>query len=172
MHDLSRRPASPTSADRTTPAAACEIAATLRHREPATLHDLDSIIHHPRSLARPVASWRPPSKATPRAPGVPALSIAVTRHRVGATARQRVLEYGSTRTPAYLISLRITDPRGGRVSSLAAEAWVRALVGESHVRSVHEIGAGQSPTYVWMADGHFTPVRSPASLYAGFSDAA
>lgn len=172
MHNLSRRPASPTSADRTTPAAACEIAATLRHREPATLHDLDSIIRHPRSLARPVASWRPPSKATPRAPGVPALSIAVTRHRVGATARQRVLEYGSTRTPAYLISLRITDPRGGRVSSLAAEAWVRALVGESHVRSVHEIGAGQSPTYVWMADGHFTPVRSPASLYAGFSDAA
>ena len=172
MHNLSRRPASPTSADRTTPAAVCEIAEDLRHREPATLHDLDSIIHHPRSLARPVASWRPPSKATPRAPGVPALSIAVTRHRVGATARQRVLEYGSTRTPAYLISLRITDPRGGRVSSLAAEAWVRALVGESHVRSVHEIGAGQSPTYVWMADGHFTPVRSPASLYAGFSDAA
>lgn len=172
MHNLSRRPASPTSADRTTPAAAWEIADGLRRREPATLHDLDSIIHHPRSLARPVASWRPPSKVTPRAPDVPPLSIAVTRHRVGEVARQRVLEYGSARTPAYLISLRITDPQGGRVASLAAEAWVRALVGEGHVRSVHEIGGGQSPMYVWMADGEFTPVRSPASLYAGFSAAA
>lgn len=96
MHNLSRRPASPTSADRTTPAAAWEIADGLRRREPATLHDLDSIIHHPRSLARPVASWRPPSKVTPRAPGVPPLSIAVTgtgwvRSRVNAcwsTARR------------------------------------------------------------------------------------
>ncbi len=154
---------------------AWDLANLIRDREPVTLADIHSIIHHPRSLARPMATWRPPSKKVPLIDGTDTramLTLAVTRHRVGDRARARVLGYTGDREPAYLVTVRITDPTGRPVPVDAAEAWIRALVGEEDVHAVHEIGAGHAPTFAWLVDGRYCPVPSPASLFTGASDAA
>jgi len=143
------------------------IAAALRTREAATIRDLHSIIHHPRSLARPTANWRPPGKALPGG----SLTMALTRHRVGERAKARVLGFGEPREPAYLITVRITDQRGP-VDPVAAEGWVRALVDEALIDAVHEVPSGNAATFVWLVDGRFVPLHSPASLFAGFAQAA
>lgn len=161
---------------RTPPLSAGELALLIRDREPVTLSDIHSIIHHPRSLARPMASWRPPSKRVPLTDGTARtremLNLTVTRHRVGDRARARVLGYTGDREPAYLVSVRVTAPNGRDISAAVAEAWVRAIVGEDNVHAVHEVGSSHAPTFVWMVDGHFSPVPSPASLFGGVSDAA
>ena len=164
------------SAMTTTPGiTAWDLAALIRDREPVTLADLHSIIHHPRSLARPTASWRPPSKKVRLIDGTGTrdmISLTVTRHRVGTRARARVLGYTGNREPAYLVIVRVTDPAGHEMPVAAAEAWVRALVGEDDVQAVHEIGADHAPTFVWLVDASFSPVPSPASLFTESSDAA
>ena len=154
---------------------AWDLAGLIREREPVTLADIHSIIHHPRSLARPMASWRPPGKKVPRVDGTDTrdmLSLTVTRHRVGTRARARVLGYTGDREPAYLVLVRVTDPTDRDVPTEVAEAWVRAIVGEQDVQSVHEIGTGHAPTFAWLVDGHYSPVPSPASLFSTASDAA
>lgn len=151
---------------------AAEVATHIREHEAETLRAVDSVIHHPRSLARPMADWRPPSKQTPALFGGDPLMLTVTRHRVGPRTRARVRGFGETRDPAYLISVRVTDPRGRRVEPVIAEGWIRALVDESMVDTIHEISDGRTPTYLWLVDGHYRPVHSPASLFSGFAQAA
>ena len=142
------------------------VATGLRRHEADTLRDIHSILHHPRSLARPTATWRPPGKTLPDG-----LRVTVTRHRVGERVKARVLGFGEDREPAYLVTLRITDARGA-VDPVRAEGWVRALVENALVDAVHEIFSGSAATYVWLVDAAHHPVHSPASLFAGFSAAA
>lgn len=151
---------------------AAEVAAYIRDHEAETLGAVDSVLHHPRSLARPLADWRPPSKQTPALFGGAPLLLTVTRHRVGPRARARVRGFGETRDPAYLINVRVTDPRGRRVDPIVAEGWIRALVDEDMVDAIHEVNDGRTPTYLWLVDGHYHPVHSPASLFSGFAQAA
>lgn len=143
------------------------VAATLRDRESETLRDLHSILHHPRSLARHPADWRPPSKALPGGD----LTMTLTRRRVGERAKARVLGYGGEREPVYLITLRITDPHRA-ADPVLAEGWVRALVDEDLIDAVHEVPSGHAVTFVWLVDRNFVPVPSPASLFVGFTQAA
>ena len=133
---------------------------------------LNSIIRHPRSLARPTAHWRPPIKELPGIMGAGHLQMALTRHRVGPLAKARVRGYGELREPVYLISARVTDPRGERVPGPVAEGWIRSLVDNHLVGAIHEILTGSAATFVWMVDREFRPVHSPVSLFTGFSEAA
>lgn len=148
------------------------LAEQLRARESATISALNSILRHPRSLARPVPTWRPPSKHLPQTGESSALTAAITRHRVGPRARARIRGFGETREPAYVVSVRLTEPRGRPVDPGAAEAWIRALVPADLIGTVHEITGSHPPTYCWLVDGNYLPVDSPASLFSGFELAA
>lgn len=143
------------------------IATTLRTREAETLRDLHSVLHHPRSLARPTANWRPPGKTLPGGD----LTMVLTRHRVGERVKARVLGFGGEREPVYLITVRITD-QFRAVDPVLAEGWIRALVDDALIDCVHEVPSGHAATFVWLVDRHFLPVPSPASLFVGFTQAA
>lgn len=156
------------------PPSTAQLTADILFHHDDTLHALDSIMRHPRSLARPTPQWRPPSKALPEVPGMSSseLNMTVSRHRAGERARARVLGYGEKRVPSYLITVRVTDPTGRTVSPSLAEAWVRALVPPGLVSAVHEISSSSAATFVWLVDSTYTPVHSPLSLFEGFSQAA
>lgn len=153
-----------------------ELTTEILYHHHETLRSMESIIRHPRSLARPTPQWRPPSKVLPPVAieggeSLP-LTFTVSRHRVGERAKARVLGYGEKRVPSYLITVRITDPTGRPVTPSLAEAWVRALVPEELVSAVHEISSSSAATFVWLVDSTYTPVHSPLSLFEGFSQAA
>lgn len=153
-----------------------ELTADILYHHHETLRSIESIIRHPRSLARPTPQWRPPSKVLPPVEiyggeALP-LTLTITRHRVGERAKARVLGYGEKRVPSYLVTVRITDPTGHPVAPSLAEAWVRALVPEELVSAVHEISSSSAATFVWLVDSTYTPVHSPLSLFEGFSQAA
>lgn len=151
---------------------AITLADDLRHHHGETLQALNSILRHPRSLARPVPTWRPPSKHLPASHGGEALTATLTRHRVGPRARARVRGFGELREPAYLVAVRLTHPCGRRIDPRLAEAWIRALVPAELINTVHELTGTQPPTFCWLVDGHYHPVMSPASLFYGYSQAA
>ncbi|WP_234948667.1 MULTISPECIES: hypothetical protein [Corynebacterium] len=148
----------------TTPEA---IAAEITEHYPDMLDRVNAIIHHPRSLSRPQASWRPPTKLLPRIGTGPQLSIAVTRRRVGPRAQARIRGYGETQVPAYVVELRITDASGLPADRRYTEAWVRALIPEEHIHAVHELPSARAASYVWLVDGAYTPIPSPSSLFEG-----
>ncbi|WP_239121793.1 hypothetical protein [Corynebacterium minutissimum] len=159
--------------------AAGELTADILFHHADTLNSVESIIRHPRSLARPTPQWRPPSKSLPSVPlrdeegeATPPLTLTVSRHRVGERVKARVLGFGEKRVPSYLITVRITSPTGQLVSPAIAEAWVRALVPANLVTAVHEISSSSAATFVWLVDSSYTPVRSPLSLFEDFSQAA
>ncbi|WP_092256980.1 hypothetical protein [Corynebacterium cystitidis] len=143
----------------------------LRQKHAPILEAAASMIRHPRSLARPVPSWRPPIVKLPRHHGTPKLTLAISRHRVGPRAAARIQGYGETRRPAYLVSVRVTDPTGANVDHTAAEAWIRALLPDNVDGKVHEVDAHKAVTYVWIVDGTFTLLESPASLFEGMAAA-
>lgn len=149
-----------------------ELAKLARAHHARTVADLGSILRHPRSLARPLPGWRPPSLVLPALAGTPSLTIALTRHRVGPRAKARVLGYGEAREPAYMVSARFTDPTGAAVNSSAAEGWVRCLAAEPLGGAIHEIGTGQASTFVWLVDHNFAALYSPISMFAGYDQAA
>ncbi|WIM68584.1 hypothetical protein QP027_04110 [Corynebacterium breve] len=140
-----------------------------KHAE--VLSNLHGIIHHPRSLARPTPSWRPPTKDLPATRSGPKLTVAITRHRVGPLAQARIRGYGETRIPAYLVSIRVTDKSGLPVDPQVSEAWIRALLYREHDGNIHEISTHSSMTYVWIVDGKFNPLQSPGSLFEGLAAA-
>lgn len=149
-----------------------EIAHFVERCHPEVVKSLNSVIRHPRSLARPTPAWRPPSKALPALPGADQLNATVTRHRVGPRARARMRGFGATTPPAYLITVRVTSPEGYYVYPEIAEGWVRTLVGSSSAECVHVFDDNNTPTFVWMVDGDYQPMRSPASLFDPESQAA
>ncbi|WP_291314782.1 hypothetical protein [Corynebacterium sp. UBA2622] len=163
---MSAFPSSPSA-----PADPAALASVINDRHSATLNTLRSMIRHPRSLARPSAAWRPPSRDLPRTGLDDDLTVAVTRRRVGPRARARVKGYGETHDPAYLIELRITDRSGLPADPVVAEAWVRALVPGNLVSAVHEIPAPRAISYVWLVDGTYAPVLSPSSMFEDLSAA-
>ncbi|MEH0146839.1 hypothetical protein V6D40_04070 [Corynebacterium sp. Q4381] len=147
------------------------LADEITQRFPTHLDALTAIMHHPRSLSRPTASWRPPLKTLPRFAGGGELNAAVTRRRVGPKAKARILGYGETQVPAYLIELRLSDPSGLPADRRLTEAWVRALVPEDAIGAVHELPSARAATYVWLVDGHFNPIASPSSMFEGLTAA-
>ena len=132
-----------------------------------------SILRHPRSLARPTASWRPP-QARLSAANHHTLTAALSRYRVGPLAQSRVRGYGEQRTPAYVVSVRITAPSGDTPSAPLAEAWIRALIPPEFINAVHRIDTTFETVaiYAWLVDANYILVHSPASIFAGFSRAA
>ncbi|AIJ33278.1 hypothetical protein CIMIT_04650 [Corynebacterium imitans] len=154
-----------------TPAALAE---HIHATEPEVVDRLRAIIHHPRSLARESASWRPPTKRLPWLPQLShgtELTIAITRRRVGPRAQARIRGFGETRVPAFLIEVRISDPSGLPTDRRLAEAWVRALVPRDAVDAIHELPSPRTANYVWLTDGDFAPVASPPSMFEGLTAA-
>lgn len=151
---------------------AAEVAAQVLFEEKETVEKIHAILHHPRSLARPTAAWRPPVLKLPGVAGQPPLIAAMTRRRVGERVRARVRGFGERRAPAYLLSVRITDPHDREVPAALAEGWIRSLIEPALAGAVHEIEGGGATTYVWLVDSAFNPVHSPNSLFEGFAAAA
>lgn len=150
-----------------------EILTEIRRSEGKQLATIGSILHHPRSLARPMANWRPPL-AHLKVGKHRMLTAAISRYRVGRLVQSRVRGYGEQRTPAYVVSIRITDPTGTAPPIPLAEAWIRAVVPENLISAVHQISADHETAriYAWLVDANYVPVHSPASIFAGFSQAA
>ncbi|AKK10847.1 hypothetical protein [Corynebacterium uterequi] len=136
------------------------------------LEALHAAVVHPRSLARPTATWRPPTVTLPHPAGRGGFTAAVSRYRVGPKVRARLLGYGETRTPVYLVTIRITQPSGLPVPRARSDAWMAELVGERELGAVHDVGSRCAATYVWLVDAAYRPVRSPASLFVGYHAAA
>ncbi|MCQ9351991.1 hypothetical protein NQ015_03775 [Corynebacterium sp. 153RC1] len=150
---------------------ASELASHIARAFPQTLSKVGMALHHPRSLARPTPTWRPPTFHLPQLPGEDDLQVSITRRRVGAKAKARLQGFGEA-PPAYLITARVTSPKGYYVQPNIAEAWVRALVGEQRIDCVHVIESGQAATFLWLVDGHFQPLHSPARMFQSFAEAA
>lgn len=153
---------------------ATDIATEILVTEPEVVKGLRSIIRHPRSLARPMPQWRPPSTRLPALPatGARELTMAITRHRVGPRAQARVRGFGEQREPAYMVSVRLSDPSGMPLTPRVAEGWVRSLIDFSRADAIHEISSGTAATFVWLVDRDFEPIHSPTSLFEGHSAAA
>ena len=155
------------------PVSAIDLVAEIFFAHTETVDKVASILRHPRSLARPVADWRPPSITLPSVGQFPELMCAVSRRRVGPRAKARIQGFGEDRTPAYLITSRLTDPQGFDISRACAEAWVRCLVPQQLADAVHEIpGTAASTTFVWLVDRDYLPVHSPISMFEGLNAAA
>lgn len=110
--------------------------------------------------------------ALPSPPGGDPLTLTLSRHRAGPAARRIVHEFGEQREPAYLITIRITSPEGFKVSSRIAEGWIRAILHGPHNSTVHQLTDEPTPTFCWLIDAHFDPVRSPAALFEYSKNAA
>lgn len=166
LHSVSRndQPHSPAY----TPAGLAE---EIRERFPDAIESAHAVMHHPRSLSRPTAAWRPPAITLPRVANGPQLTLAVTRRRVGPRARARIQGYGSEQVPAYLLEIRIADTTGTLVDTVLTEAWVRALIPDDCAHAVHELASTRTANYVWLVDGSFTPIASPSSMFEGLSAA-
>lgn len=143
------------------------LAEVIRERHPEIIESAQAVMHHPRSLSRPTATWRPPVLTLPRVANGPQLTLAVTRRRVGPRARARIQGYGGGQVPAYLIEVRIADTTGSVVDTVLTEAWVRALLPDDSAHSVHELAGTRTANYVWLVDGTFTPIASPSSMFEG-----
>lgn len=148
-----------------------DLSTDIQRRFPAAVDALQAIAHHPRSLSRPTAAWRPPTKTLPRFGGGPQLTAAITRRRVGPRARARIRGYGQTQVPAYLIEVRVCDTAGVPVDARLAEAWIRTMVPPESAGAIHELSGGRSLSYVWLVDGQFNPIESPSSMFEGLTAA-
>ncbi|QPK79947.1 hypothetical protein G7Y31_04445 [Corynebacterium lizhenjunii] len=137
-----------------------------------TLQSAESILTHPRSLARPVPDWRPPTLRLPAVGEFPSLNLALTRYRVGPRVKARLRGYGEPRVPAFLVVARLSDPQGRTTDGRLTHAWVSCLVQPESSHVVHEITSSSSATFVWLVDRDYTPVASPLSLFEDFSAAA
>ena len=140
--------------------------AEITHHHADAVAALRSIIHHPRSLARPTSTWRPPTKSLPPIGSGPRLKAALTRRRVGPRARARLRSYGPTQVPACLVDLHLTDASGQPPDCRVTEAWVRALVPDGAIEAVHEVPSLRAVSYVWLVDSDFNPVAAPAAMFA------
>lgn len=137
----------------------------LRRTYKDSLGTVAMTIKHPRSLARSTATWRPPTIHFSGRQGTPSVNLTVTRHRVGHLARARIRGYGESRTPAYMIMVRVTSPTGRPVPPHEADTWIRALLPDIGQFSLHRVDGLGAPTFCWIVDQHFTPIESPASLF-------
>ncbi|QDZ42352.1 hypothetical protein [Corynebacterium sp. sy039] len=145
---------------------------TISATHPETIAQIHTMLKHPRSLARPMPHWRPLRKKLPVTPRGEKLVLALSRHRVGMRIQARMTGYGATATPAYVVSMRISDPHSGYVAQDTAYAWVTAIAGAKYSHCIHEFVHESTPTFAWLVDKDFTPIPSPASLFENTSQAA
>ncbi|MEJ5928841.1 hypothetical protein WG915_09495 [Corynebacterium sp. H128] len=145
---------------------------TIRSRCADSLDLIEMTIKHPRSLARETAAWRPPTLRMPPQFGLSPINVTITRRRVGHLARARIRGYGESRTPAYMLMLRLTATDGRVLEHGEAEAWLRAILPDAGTYSIHELSGLGAPTYCWIVDQHFTPIASPSSLFKTEKSAA
>lgn len=146
-----------------------DLVSRIQFDHPDILERLHSTMHHPRSLARPMATWRPPTITLPDPSRDTNLCTTLTRRRVGPQAVHFMAEYNAhAPAPAYVISMRITRPTGATLPRRFCEAWVRAFVGETAQDCIHYVEERRSMTFFWLVDAHFRPLPSPAAM---FSDA-
>lgn len=129
-------------------------------------------IKHPRSLARSTAAWRPPTIRMTSIDGLCPINLTITRHRVGHLARARIRGYGETRTPAYMVMVRLTAQDGRAIADIEATTWMKALLPDTGEYSLHQVDGLGAPTFCWVVDQHFTPIESPASLFRAQKTAA
>ena len=152
------------------PCRAARLAERLRRAHPETREKALAIARHPRSLARPRASWRPPALALPAVDGAGQLTLALSRRRVAAAARARLADTG--REPAFLLELRFLRAGGARRLGELAEAWVRALVPAGKADAVHELSDDSDRVFCLLVDADYRPVRSPAELFERYPQRA
>ncbi|WP_047261753.1 hypothetical protein [Corynebacterium mustelae] len=137
-----------------------------------TIDRIRMVIAHPRSLARPTPLWRPPTVRLPAVSSEKHLNATFTRHRIGPHVQQQLRIYGETQPAAYLVTVRISSPNGNNINPAVSEAWLRTIVGEDRAYCVHEITGEPTATFVWLVDGRFRPLPSPASLFSNADQAA
>ncbi|MDO5098910.1 MAG: hypothetical protein Q4D85_09125 [Corynebacterium sp.] len=154
------------------PISAVEISAHIRAHCGDTIDSIRTVLAHPRSLARPTPLWRPPTVRLPAVTPDGHLNATFTRHRVGPHVQQQLRIHGETQPAAYLVTARLSSPNGIQINPAVSEAWLRAIVGEHRAHCVHEITGEPTTTFVWLVDGRFRPIPSPASLFSGESQAA
>ncbi|MDO4927654.1 MAG: hypothetical protein Q3976_01085 [Corynebacterium sp.] len=144
-----------------------DLTTAIKLDHPDILQRIHGIIHHPRSLARPLASWRPAVCDLPGNDAVSELRVAISRRRVGPQAIAFLANYDTHAAPAaYVITLRITQPEGKALPRRRAEAWVRALLGSDTHHCVHFVESPSSMTFFWLVDANFRPLASPAAMFA------
>ncbi|WP_083984385.1 hypothetical protein [Corynebacterium epidermidicanis] len=132
----------------------------IRVHHSAEIEKFTNVLAHPRSLARPMPTWRPPTiRLTDN------LQVTVQRHRVGTKVRARLRGFGEHRNPAYVVSVRFTDPTGRPIRPVEAKAWVHAFLPTDSAYSLHELTSESAPTLCWIIDQHFRPLESPTSLF-------
>lgn len=129
-------------------------------------------MRHPRSLARPSATWRPPSTVVPATDGHPRMNVTVHRYLVGEAVRARLLSQGVHRSPAYLVTLRLTAPTGERIVPSMARDWAVAVAGPDSGDCVFELTAEPAPTFCWLVEQSFRPVPAPDHFFDGHPCAA
>lgn len=122
-------------------------------------------IHHPRSLARTIPTWRPPRVRLPLTADSPQFTVTIVRHRAGDRVREFVHAFGEDRIPAYLVTVRFSDPTGRPVPTRLADEWVQRFTPGAPEYCVHELRGETTPTYCWLVDGSYAPLASPSSLF-------
>lgn len=122
-------------------------------------------IHHPRSLARAMATWHPPRVRLPLTADSPEFAVTIVRHRTGGRVRDFVQAFGEDRIPAYLVTVRFSDPTGRPVPTRQADEWVQRFTPGAPESCVHELRGETAPTYCWLVDGSYAPLASPSSLF-------
>ncbi|MBI9000154.1 hypothetical protein M0E87_07515 [Corynebacterium sp. CCM 9185] len=100
------------------------------------------------------------------------MKATLQRYLVGEAVRTRLRTEGVTRTPAYLITLRLTAPTGERIDPARAEAWATAVAGPESDGCVFELTGEPAPTFCWIVERAFHPVPAPDQLFDGHPYAA
>lgn len=143
-------------------------AAEIRLRHPDLLERARAIVRHPRSLARPIPQWRPPVIELSPVAGMPELSVAVSRYRVGnkAQARLRLAQSEPTAPmPVYLLSCRFTTFAGTPLQSEDVNAWMEALLGSRDNSLAYLLNDGSALVAAWVVDKDFRAVPTPPELF-------
>lgn len=137
-------------------------------RHPELLERTRAILRHPRSLARPIPQWRPPVIELAPVAGMPKLSVAVSRYRVGdkAQARLRLAQDGPVApTPVYLLSCRFSTTGGTPLQADDVNAWMEALLGNRDNSLAYLINDGSALVAAWVVDKDFRAVPTPPELF-------
>lgn len=134
-----------------------------------------SIIHHPRSLARPAVSWRPPQLKLPAQGKLPALTMTILRRHVSSPIAKKYHEQApGSSSPAYLIEARFTMDQDcfSQAGTTAAAWWLTRIATPGDADWIHCVQLGNALLAYWLVDGSFTPIAAPENLITGFSKAA
>lgn len=140
----------------------------IRRRHPELLEHARAIVRHPRSLARPIPQWRPPVVELAPVAGMPALSVAISRYRVGdkAQARLRLAQSEPTAPmPVYLLSCRFTTTSGASLQADDVNAWMEALLGTRDNSLAYLLHDGSALVAAWVVDKDFRAVPTPPELF-------